>query len=160
MDTALTITDLLAFWGAIISTILGTIKILEFIRDRARIIVRAVDNQRVFPKETAYGDKLYIRITAANRGRRPIVVTTAFLAVPLKLRAHHNATHMICMDPTTAKAAVTLGEGQSHMYMMLQDGLDIDRDKFVAGVCDATGKTYYSVCYLKRVIRLGRIKNH
>ncbi|RKX29341.1 MAG: hypothetical protein DRP46_07315, partial [Candidatus Zixiibacteriota bacterium] len=82
----LTLTDILALWGAIISTILATIKLMDFMRDKAKIKVRVKANYQVYPRNNEYGDKVLIMIEASNRGRRPITLTKAYLIAPRRLR--------------------------------------------------------------------------
>jgi hypothetical protein len=155
----ITLTDLLALWGALLSTVLATIKLADFIKDKAKIKVRIKGNWKVLPKNTKYGDATYIIITATNVGRRPITLTTAFLVIPKRLRKICNATSYICADPDTCKM-VELKEGQTHSYFLKQDDIGYNEREFVAGVYDATGRCHHSHGVLRRFLRLKTIKYH
>jgi len=116
-------------------------------------------NYMVLPSTTAYGNKTYIVITAANQGRRPITLSTAFLVLPRRLRKKGLGTHAICVDPMTAKP-VKLTEGESHQFMIDQECVNINTRELVAGVCDQTGGHHFSHGYLKRIWRLKTLRKH
>jgi hypothetical protein len=82
----LTLTTILAIWGAVVSTILAFLKIKEFYReDRPKIKVTVAGDYYVLPKnhpQNPYGDKPLVSITAINIGRRPVTLKKVGLLMP------------------------------------------------------------------------------
>lgn len=155
----MSLTEILAFWGAILSTILGVLKILEYRRDRPNIKVTVKGNMKVFPQITPYGNANLLVITAANISRRNVTLTTAALLMPRSSKTKY----LLCSDSVSkAWSSMELKEGQARDYIMDEDVLkkehNLTADKYVACVSDATGKYYWSCNWLKRLIKLGRIK--
>jgi hypothetical protein len=157
MDIPLTL--ILAIWGALLSTVLAVVRILDFRKDRADIVVKVNGRYKFYPQNTAYGDKSYIIITAANKGRRPVTLRTAFMPVPRNIKKKQNISAYICADPNTAKP-IELTEGKYHQYYVLENEIGIPETKYVAGVADATGRLYYSHNYIKRLWKLKRFKHN
>ena len=155
----ITLTAILAIWGAFLSTILAVIRILGFRKDRANIVVTVCGGYKFHPADTVYGDKLYIIISAANKGRRPITLTTAFMPTPRDIMKKQNVSALICGDQYTA-GPVELTEGKRHQYYMLESKIGFSKDKYIAGVADATGRLFYSHNYIKRLWKLKRFRHN
>ncbi len=70
----------IAIWGALLSTVLGIIKIIDFFRDRSCISVEvkfASIQKGSFLYSTPYKILPYVALIARNTGRRTIVLTHA-----------------------------------------------------------------------------------
>jgi hypothetical protein len=120
-----------AWYAATVATAGFVVSALSFLRDRPRLVLRA---NRDYVMVGGDGRKLpgvYVLITAANAGRRPITVTS----VSLKLPGHH----VLAFDST--KEARSLGEGTSASWLVDQDGLDPACITAVCA-CDATGRVW------------------
>ena len=75
-----TVTLVLAIWGAVLSTALFIIKIIEFRRDRATIRVSATYGLMPVGLDPLADDvQDIIVLQAVNVGRRPITLTSAYL---------------------------------------------------------------------------------
>ncbi len=148
----MTLTAGLAIWGAVLSTLLAVLKLIEFFRDRANIKVTVRGNYKV-PEDPLYGDASYVLITAANKGRRPVTITHASLLVP------GSQEYLLAKDSLTH---VELTEGKSHNYPINENDVKsksgLHPDKYVACVIDATGRYFWSHNFLMRFLKLRRIK--
>ena len=159
MGDKLTLTTILAIWGAVISTILALLKVKEVYReDKPRIKVTVVGGYYVLPKnhpQNPYGDKPLVSITAVNIGRRPVTLKKAGLLMP---RGQKKKKYLLNVDSITS---IDLTEGKSHDYYLLEDKIKnkgLTPDKYVAFVIDAAGKYYWSLGVFKRFLKLHRIK--
>lgn len=149
-------TLILAIWGSILSTILAILKILDYKKDRANINVTVKGNYKIVPSSKAYGDRPLVVITAVNKGRRPVTLVQAALLTSRK------GGYLLCADSLTAMRPVELTEGKAHNYLMFEDHLKkkygLTPEKYVAFVCDATGRYYWTHKKLKRFLKLRRTK--
>lgn len=131
-------TQLLAIWGAFLSTILAIIKMLEFNRDKVHLIVKVRSGYKVFPSNTIYGDKTYVDISVSNRGRRTITVSQVAIIMP---------KHYALATDSFIKGQRELSEGKNTSYLMVEEDFEkegmLPRD-YVAVASDATGRQYYS----------------
>ena len=147
----MTLTEILAIWGAGLSTVLAVFKILEYRRDRADIKV-TVQDLRNDPI-----DKRYLIISAVNKGRRVVTLEQAGFLMPRNVRDVINR-YLKC---TSQIGPRELTEGEHCDYNILLDSArarPLFREGYVAYVIDATGKHYYSHNWLSRLLKLGRIK--
>ena len=154
----MSLTEILAIWGAVLSSLLAIFKTFEYCRDRANIKVTVKGNYKALNKDNPYGDATILTITAANIGRRPVTLKTAALLMP-----RGKGPYLLCADPiSNALSAIEIKEGQFRDYNLNEDIVkskyDLTPDKYVACVYDATGKVYWSHNWLKRWWKLGRIK--
>jgi hypothetical protein len=149
----MTLTAGLAIWGAILSTLLAVLKLVEFFRDRVNIKVTVRGNYKVYPKDPLYGDASYVLITAVNKGRRPVTITHA------SLLGSGSQEYLLDKDSLTH---VELTEGKSHIYHINENDVKsksgLHPDKYVACVIDATGRCFWSHNFLIRFLKLHRNK--
>ena len=68
------LTAILAIWGASLSTLTAMIRIIEFFRNRTRIVVRA--RTAVFDSGTGLQSKPVICIEIINKGSKPVVLSS------------------------------------------------------------------------------------
>lgn len=155
----MTLTTILAIWGAVVSTILVILKVKEFYREnRPKIKVTVAGGYYVLPKnhpQNTYGDKPLVLITAVNMGRRSVTLKGAGLLMP---KGEEKKKYLVGIGSV---ASIELTEGKSHDYHLLEDEIKDERltpDKYVAFVIDATGKYYWSHGVFKRYLILHRIK--
>ena len=149
-DTVNITTQILAFWGAIISTLLLGIEIIRFYYEGVHIKVEVRSGFKVFPTDTVYGDKEYILIVASNKGKRATTITHVWLMTSGK-------TSLLCGE--CCKGPRKLHEGDYTQYLLEEESVKKEygmkpRD-YIAVVTDATGRTFYShklfVRWLKRI---------
>jgi hypothetical protein len=155
----LTLTMILAIWGAVISTVLALLKVKEFYReDRPKIKVSVAGDYIVIPKESLqnpYGDKPLVSITAVNIGRRPVTLKKGALLLP---KGVQKKKYLLGLGSI---GSIELTEGQSHDYYLLEDEIKekgLTPDKYVACVIDAAGRRYWSHGVFKRYSILHRIR--
>jgi hypothetical protein len=70
------ITTLLAVWGAVVSTGLAIIKVIELSRDRSKVEVSVKGDVKLIPEgRNPYGKAKLLCVTVVNKGRRPVTIT-------------------------------------------------------------------------------------
>ncbi|MFZ2385222.1 MAG: hypothetical protein WBE75_03335 [Candidatus Omnitrophota bacterium] len=139
MTNKIDITQLLAFWGAIISTFLMGIEIIRFYYEGVRIKVEVKGGYKVFPIDTVYGDKEYVLIVVSNNGKRITTITHAWLMISSR-------TNLLCGE--CANGPRKLHEGEYTQYLIVEESLKkeygLKQRDYIAVVSDATGKKFYS----------------
>jgi len=147
----------IAIYGAILSTLNAVIYILNYRRDRADLRITVKGNMAVYPKDRIYGDKTYVSIDVANKGRRPVTITKC----AIRMLVGAKSTWMLSVE--AIRNPVELLEGKAKTYMFIEDEVKkyglTDKD-LVACAIDATGKYYWADNFLMRRIKLikGSIK--
>lgn len=148
------ITLKIAIYGAVLSTLSAIVHIFNYRRDRANIKITVKGNMSVHPHDTFYGDKTYVLVTVANRGRRPVTITHCAIKVPTK-----PYTEWLLGDSFLKPGELL--EGKSQSYMLAEGQIKkydlVDKD-LVAYVIDATGRCYWADNILIRWIKLRRCK--
>ncbi|MBI4833399.1 MAG: hypothetical protein HY811_01080 [Planctomycetes bacterium] len=152
---SLKLIEILAIWGAALSTILAVFKIFEYRRDKASIKVSVKQVYESSPTNSITRKNM-IRILVVNKGRRPVTLKEAGLRQPKNLGGND------LVETQNLSKEVELTEGKSKDFYMDEDQLKekekLSSDKYVAFVRDATGKYYWSHNWLSRWRKLGRIK--
>lgn len=141
-------------YGAILSTILAVIKIVEIRRDRPVLKV-TVSGDWIFHPNPFPGEKTTIAIKAVNLGHRPITLTGAGLLMPGK-------RYLMCADSISQSyAPVELAYGKAKEYYMgetsTQKEYKLAPDKYVAYIKDMTGRAHYSHNIFQRWFKLKRL---
>lgn len=151
MDTTLKI----ALYGVFVSTVSLLIHYFNYRRDKANIIITVKGNMKVHPLNTFYGDKTYINVTVANRGRKPVTITHCAIRVPMK-----SYTELLLGDSFRKQGELL--EGKSQSYMLAEDEIKkinlADKD-LVAYVIDATGRYYWADNFIMRWIKIKRCRS-
>jgi hypothetical protein len=148
----------LAIWGALLSSILTVLRIIEFNRDRPHILVHFEEGRGVYSANQDYGKHSYVSITVANKGKRPISVDRAGLLLPRGSRF----PFIDHVDYARPRTSAELTEGQAQWYHVKEDDIPNFRAlrksrKYVACVVDATGRKYYSHALPTRIWKLRRL---
>lgn len=133
MDGEITISaSVVAWYAAIVATAsLGVSAFLAF-RDRARIVVKGSLNYKVTTTAGGYDpSKLYMIVTVANRGRRPVTIEKVFLQMKEK-------PHSILAD-SLSRGPSEISEGKSVTFLCEQLGSELDRVKKIVAI-DQTGR--------------------
>ena len=119
-------------------TVLG---VLNYLRDRAKVIVGLQWDMQETPTMSSSVEKLYGVVRVTNVGRRPTYVSHAALRIP----RGRKYSRLLLGDSI---AGTKLTEGDStHIWMVTQDGLVEYADcwrEVVAEVSDHTGKIWCS----------------
>jgi hypothetical protein len=148
---------LLAIWGAILSTSLGVLKIVEFMRDRVNIKIGVKGGYVVVPSDhpfNPYGNKPLISITVANAGKRPATITQAGLLTPRGM----GKKYLVAVESVKF---VDLTEGKSSSYHLFEEEVKksgISSDKYVAYALTATWEKFFSHNIFSRIKKLQRLK--
>ncbi len=147
------LTLMLAIWGAFLSSLLGLLKIWDYLRDQPILSISIKPGYKA-TKGSPYGDMTLLMVTVANTGRRPIFINGVSLVLP------RTKTYLLCGDPYSAKYPVELKEGQAHNFLMNEDELrqkhGVRDREFVAMVHDAPGREYWSHNPIVRLWKIGR----
>ena len=134
------LTDIVALCGLIFGLSGAILGILNFFRDRARLIISLQWDMKILNDSKYSEDKYWGIISVTNVGRRSIYIQNAILKLPKKYD-----THLILFDSTDNKK---LGEGDPPLtYFIDQERLsDYSKDwkKIISEVRDSTGKIYSS----------------
>lgn len=69
------VSDIAAWWGAVIATLALVWNIVVAFRSGPRIHVRATPNMQVYPRQPITEDNTYISVSAVNRGTAPTTIT-------------------------------------------------------------------------------------
>ena len=115
--------------------------VMNYLRDRAKIVVELQWDMNVMPGGLYDSNKSYGVVRVTNVGRRAIYISHASLRLP----KGHDASHLLLADGIPGKK---LSEGDSpQVYAILQEDLASyakDWRKVIAEVSDSTGKTWTS----------------
>ena len=135
-------TAFLAWFGALLSSALALLRVLEFRRDSARVVVSYATGYEVLNSPDHDPDKTYAVVKVVNRGRRPVTITS-IAALPKSRK------DKVLMLMDALRGSRELLEGKSTEYLFEQDLMDFGRIKcFVA--YDMTGKQYRCKVRAKR----------
>ena len=160
----MTFTEILAIYGAILSTILAIAKLLVYVRDRVKIKITVTYNQKIVPifnPDGVYGDTFdkspsLILITAVNIGRRPVTIKIAGLMLPSGIGEKNESL----ISYQSLHDIVDLTENKSHSFALYENDVQnygLKPDKYIGYVIDAAGKRYYSHNALVRLWKLSRL---
>jgi hypothetical protein len=147
------ITTLLAVWGAVVSTGLAIIKVIELSRDRSKVEVSVKGDVKLIPKgRNPYGKQKLLCVTVVNKARRPVTITGCALLLPRRI----SEKYLFWNDELSAENA-DLTEGQSHTYYFDEQAIltkyRMNPSQYVGWAKDAAGKIYWSHNFLARLIR-------
>ena len=123
-----------AWYGAIVATVSLVVAVYVAWRDRSRVIVYGVSGYAVPGPGPFSPEKKYIAITIANRGRRPITISTVYYT----RRSDQSVsvlTDRIILTPRM------LAEGRSNTYHLEEDLVDLSDVKNLV-VVDETGREW------------------
>ena len=148
----------IALIAIIFSTILGIVKIYEFINDRynAKVVVTDIKTSKIGLTTTKIEDYIYIFVT--NIGKNPVtIIRVGLLSAKLKDREGYCFKRSLDRPPK-----VRLLASDSEEYMVrkskVEKSIDIGNKKYVAYALDSAGRKYYSHNFIKRLLRIKRIK--
>lgn len=145
-------TQLLAFWGAILSTILAVIQIMKFRYEGVRIRIKILSNFKAHPPVEPYGDNPLVIIKVSNVGKGATTLTHAWLMAPIKT--------LISAD-CFLKGQQKLQEGDFTQYIFRTSDVQqygINPRDYVAVVSDAAGREFYSHIFLMRWFKILRMR--
>ncbi|NOS67933.1 MAG: hypothetical protein HOO67_06270 [Candidatus Peribacteraceae bacterium] len=152
-------TTVLAMWGALVSTALAGFEGAKFYEGRSPVVVMLKRNMKVYPKTTQYGDKTYIVITAANRGKSPVYISNAGMMV--RKKPGSDAGGFIAADAMRGSGEPIL-EGTGRDFFLDMEDLEkkhgYGQNEYVAFVSDRTGRTFYSHNWFQRLIRTRKLQ--
>ena len=123
-----------AWYAAIVATVGLVIAVYVAWRDRRRVVVYGVSGYGVPGSGPFSPDKKYIAITIANRGRRPMTISTVYC----RCRSDKSRTLLSDSIILTPKQ---LTEGRSSTYLLEQDLVDPSDMKYLV-VVDETGREW------------------
>jgi hypothetical protein len=117
--------EVVGWYGAIVGTGSLVVSGLNAWRDRARIVVTARPGYRVQNAPGYSPDKLYVAVTVANRGRRPVTISHVWVE-----KADSTQQKML-LDDSLLHGPREITEGKAAQYLMDQTGLDLTTIKRV-----------------------------
>ena len=137
-STSASLTTLVTSITGLIGVITGFASIwftyLNYSKDNVQIKVKALKGMRTFSRETGSSKESYLVITAANAGRRTVIINKAGF-VNLKSRGGAISSSSMIMG------AQELNEGKAIDYMMDEEGIDYSDVSHVV-VYDSVGNEY------------------
>lgn len=138
---AVGITEVTALIGAVVGTAGFVLGIVNYLRDRPRVLVTLKWDMAVADNPRYDTSKRWCLVTASNVGRRPIYISHA----SLKLPKGHDYTHLLISEGILGQR---LAEGDPpSSYVVSQDGLEKYANvwhKIQAVVYDTANKEYRS----------------
>jgi len=148
-------TQLLAIWGALLSTLLAGIEIIKFYYEGVRIKVTVRGGFKAMPQDTVYGNKEYILIVASNGGKRTTTITHAWLMTS-------GTINLLCGE-CFSQGPRKLQEGDYAQFLIeekesVQKKHGMKPRDYIAVVSDATGRQFYSHKLFIRWFRRIRMK--
>ena len=141
----LTLTEILAFWGAVAGSLGLFIHYLTFKRDRANIRLLIKTGYNVINSPQHDPKKVYTVITVSNKGRRVVTINSVgFVYLKKKGGA--------ILSDSFQSGRIELGEGKSHDYLIEENLVDPREISYYAAY-DAVGNTYkkYEAPFFKRI---------
>ena len=147
------LTRSIAIYGAVLSTILCFIKIVDFYRDKADISILLEGKRGALSETVPYGDKMYESINIRNKGRRPVTIDNVAIYLP--------DGDKISAIECFYRGPQEIGEGKNIHYMIEESLLKregITTRDYIVCVTDAIGKKYYSHIFIVRWIKILRMK--
>lgn len=137
----MTLAQFLSVMGLVFGVTGTVLGVLNYLRDRARVVVHLQWDMSVTPAEPGEANRLWGFVRVTNIGRRPAYVSHAALRVPEGSRY----TYLVLTD---AIAGTKLLEGDPpKTYVVKQDGLEKYADRWqevVAQISDSTGRVWRS----------------
>jgi hypothetical protein len=128
--------DVVAWYAAIVGTGSLAVSIYNAWLDRPRVVVRVRAGYRVEGAPAVYpADKLYIAITVANRGRRPVTIAKAWL------EPRDRKAYKMLINDSLLKGAREVAEGKAIDYLLEQTAVTLAEIK-AAVVEDLTGRIW------------------
>jgi len=120
MDITIT-ASAVAWYAAVVSTCSMAVSVFVALRDRARLKVEARTGYTVMDSVAGYQkDKLYIMVTVANAGRRPVTLGNVALLRKRRFKGgHHLLTDSFLRGPTE------LPEGKSATFLVEQAQINL-----------------------------------
>ena len=67
--------SILALYGAVLSTATAVVQVINHLRDRAKVVLKARRNMKTLGSGHRYDDMTVVILTATNAGRRPVTIT-------------------------------------------------------------------------------------
>lgn len=125
-----------AWYAALISTILLIIRLLEYQGNKVNVVLKCRENYQVYPGSKMYPpNKNYIIIIVINKGKRPVTIqNVAFIS---KSKNDKNGI----LSDSFLRGRVELTEGKSIDYLLEQDSVDLKKIKYFVAY-DLTGRGY------------------
>ena len=146
-------TEFLAAWGAVISTLLLGMEIKRFYYEGVRLKVEVRGGYNVHPPVAPYYDKKQVMISISNKGHRSATITHVWLLTSGK-------TTLFCKECLTGSRK--LSEGDYTQYVLEESQLKekyglIPRD-YMAVASDAVGRKFYSHNLPVRIFKIARMR--
>jgi hypothetical protein len=129
-----------AWYAALVGTGSLAVSAVDAWRDRARVKVTATAGYKISKAVLGYSpDKLYISVTVANLGRRPVSISNVWLDTT---DPQHEHGHLL-LDDSILRGPRDLPEGKATSYYVDQTELDLTKITRVVA-SDETGRKWQS----------------
>ena len=133
----------------IISGILALIRIYDFIKEKYNIKVKIQGNSIIADGRPIDENNRFVVVSVVNMGKEPITINGAALINP------NGKTELLLPGSLEIKK---LNTSDSRDYLIAEKNIPFDYKKSVACVIDSSGRYYYSHNFIKRYLRLKRIR--
>lgn len=131
--------DPVAWYAAVVATVAAMAQVVNTIRDRSAVRVKA--HQSVVPGERPGDDGRRLGITVVNRGRRPVTIVAAGLILREPRSEGKTVDFLWGLKPGGNR----LDEGESATFLWRPDSETLPLFK-CAWARDATGRVYRGPC--------------
>ncbi len=117
-------TSAVAWYAAIVATIGAIIAVLNFFRDRARVVIEYQKDRIILGQQSVYEkDKPHFAITVINRGRRPINIAKAYLRI---IGGRKKTFHILTDSFAQHRKRVLNEESPSTDFLVPQDEISLE----------------------------------
>lgn len=139
--------------ATVLSVILSVIRVIDFIKEKYNVKVRVKGNSIIFDGTEISKKNTYIIISIINIGKEPVTIINAGLLSP-EIKGCYLFKNSIRNQKLNTSDCID--------YPMLEEivkkKFDISKRKYAAYACDNAGRVYYSHNFIKRLIRIHKIK--
>ena len=152
--------SIIAIIGLSISVILVIIRIYDFIKDKYRIKIKLRPRNLIHIPAYSIGSKNipeieYFVISITNIGREPITIINAGL-LARDIRGGILFTESIANSKLLTSDCIDFKIETKELEE--EKKVNIDNNKYVGYAIDSAGRVYFSHNFIKRIIRIRRIK--
>ncbi len=135
------------------STILGIVKFYDIIKEKYNIKVRVTESKYTYNGISLIEKKTHIRVSVVNIGKEPVTILNAGLNGKKKDSNYFFRTSL--QDKKLETSDIVRYEG---LKSEIKKEIDISNKKYVAYAVDSAGRKYYSHNFIKRFLRIKRIR--
>ena len=140
---------ILAITATTLSVILALIRLYDFYKEKNNIKVTLKGNMLIADGRAIDENNRFVMVTVVNMGKEPVTIKGAALKNP------KDRTELLLKE---SLETLKLQTSDSRDYLIAEKNIPFNYKKSVACVVDSTGRVHFSHNFIKRIIRLKRIR--